>query len=179
VAPDRILSAHEREVRTDAAAVELTGSTLMQPFEQEIVTLSESIWLSVLGLALQPSPTQAGALPNGPTLDGIVTISGDWQGAVILQMPRDLAHRVAAIMFSLGEQPATLEDMQDALGEITNMTGGNLKALMPGNCFLSLPAVVDGNDYRLRIPTATVLSRILFHCEGHPTVVSLVAAGTI
>jgi CheY-specific phosphatase CheX len=152
----------------------------MQTLEQEIVTLSESIWLSTLGLSLHPAETQgdAPALPHGPTLDGIVTISGDWQGAVILQMPRDLAQRVATIMFSLGDQIASLEDMQDALGEITNMTGGNLKALMPGSCFLSLPAVVDGNDYRIRIPTANVLSRILFHCEGHPAVVSLVAAGT-
>ncbi len=150
----------------------------MQPLEQEIVTLSESIWLSTLGLSLHPSPTHTDPLPSGPTLDGIITISGDWQGAVILQMPRDLAQRVAAIMFSLGDQHPSLEDMQDALGEITNMTGGNLKALMPGSCFLSLPAVVDGNDYRIRIPTANVLSRVLFHCEGHPAVVSLVAAGT-
>jgi CheY-specific phosphatase CheX len=150
---------------------------MMQDLGQEITTLSESIWLSVLGLSLNPSGSDADTLPGGPTLDGIVTISGDWQGAVILQVPQRLAQRVAAIMFQLGDGLPTLEDMQDALGEITNMTGGNLKALMPGSCYLSLPAVVNGNDYRIRIPTAHVLSRVLFECDGQPAVVSLVAAG--
>jgi chemotaxis protein CheX len=150
---------------------------MMQDLGQEITTLSETIWLSVLGLSLHPSGSDTKTLPGGPTLDGIVTISGDWQGAVILQVPQPLAQRVAAIMFSLGEGTPTLEDMQDALGEITNMTGGNLKALMPGSCHLSLPAVVNGNDYGIRIPTARILSRVLFECDGQPAVVSLVAAG--
>lgn len=146
---------------------------------QEIATLSENIWLSVLGLSLHPSAAQGKALPGGPTVDGIVTISGDWQGAVIVQMPQPLAAKVATIMFSLGTNEPTLEDVQDALGEITNMTGGNLKALMPGSCHLSLPAVIDGNDYRIRIPTARVLTRVLFECDGLPAVVSLVAAGGV
>jgi chemotaxis protein CheX len=145
-------------------------------FEQQIATVSENIWLSVLGLSLHPSG-DAVQLPDGPTLDGIISISGDWQGAVILQMPQTLARRVASIMFSVTDDAATLEDLQDALGEITNMTGGNLKALMPGMCYLSLPAVIDGNDYRIRIPSARVLSRVLFHCDGEPAVVSLVSAG--
>jgi CheY-specific phosphatase CheX len=149
----------------------------MENLGQEIATLSENIWLSVLGLPLHASDAEGDALPNGPTVDGIVTISGDWQGAVIVQVPQPLAARVASIMFSLGDAPPTLEDVQDALGEITNMTGGNLKALMPGSCHLSLPAVIDGSDYRIRIPTARVLTRVLFHCEGQPAVVSLVAAG--
>jgi hypothetical protein len=91
-------------------------------------------------------------------------------------VPRPLAQRAARIMFSLQED-ATLADMQDALGEITNMTGGHLKALMSGDCFLSLPAVVEGIDYSIRIPSARVLNRVVMDCEGMPAVVSLVAAG--
>jgi chemotaxis protein CheX len=148
----------------------------MEDMEQNIVALSENIWLTVLGLPMTQSDLTNGALPHGPTLDGIITISGAWQGTVILQVPRPLAQRAARIMFSLQED-ATLADMQDALGEITNMTGGHLKALMSGDCFLSLPAVVEGNDYSIRIPSAQVLSRVVLDCEGMPAVVSLVAAG--
>jgi chemotaxis protein CheX len=96
---------------------------------------------------------------------------------VIVQVPRPLAQRCASIMFSLEETAPTLADMQDALGEITNMTGGHLKSLMSGNCYLSLPAVVEGSDYGTRIPTAQVLARAIFDCEGMQGVVSLVAAG--
>ena len=149
----------------------------MDDVEQNIMALSENIWLTVLGLPLTPSDLSYGALPHGATLDGIITICGDWQGTVIVQVPRPLAQKAAKIMFSLEETPPTLADMQDALGEITNMTGGHLKSLMAGNCFLSLPAVVEGSDYSIRIPTAQVLSRVIFDCEGMPAVVSLVAAG--
>jgi len=148
----------------------------MEDMEQNIVALSENIWLTVLGLPMTQSDLPNGALPHGPTLDGIITISGAWQGTVILQVPRPLAQRAAQIMFSLQETP-TLADMQDALGEITNMTGGHLKALMSGDCYLSLPAVVEGNDYSIRIPSARVLNRVVMDCEGVPAVVSLVAAG--
>jgi CheY-specific phosphatase CheX len=149
----------------------------MEDVEQNIMALSENIWLTVLGLPLTPSDLSYSALPQGATLDGIITICGDWQGTVIVQVPRPLAQKAARIMFSLEEAPPTLADMQDALGEITNMTGGHLKSLMAGNCYLSLPAVVEGSDYSIRIPTAQVLSRVIFDCEGMPAVVSLVAAG--
>jgi len=148
----------------------------MEDMEQNIVALSENIWLTVLGLPMTQSDLTNGTLPHGPTLDGIITISGAFQGTVILQVPRPLAQRAAQIMFSLQETP-TLADMQDALGEITNMTGGHLKALMSGDCYLSLPAVVEGNDYSIRIPSARVLNRVVMDCEGVPAVVSLVAAG--
>ena len=148
----------------------------MEDMEQNIVALSENIWLTVLGLPMTQSDLTNRALPHGPTLDGIITISGAWQGTVILQVPRPLAQRAARIMFSL-EEDATLADMQDALGDITNLTGGHLKALMSGDCFLSLPAVVEGVDYSIRIPSARVLNRVVMDCEGMPAVVSLVAAG--
>ena len=82
----------------------------MENLGQEIATLSENIWLSVLGLPLHASDTDGQALPSGPTVDGIVTISGDWQGAVIVQVPQPLAQRVATIMFQLGTNEPTLED---------------------------------------------------------------------
>ena len=35
----------------------------------------------------------------------------------------------------------SLEDVQDALGEVANVVGGNLKALLPEGSTLSLPVV--------------------------------------
>jgi CheY-specific phosphatase CheX len=149
----------------------------MQDVEENILALSENIWLTVLGLPIGRSDLAYNALPPGATLDGIVTISGDWQGTVIVQLPRALAQRAAGIMFSLDPTDTTLADMQDALGEITNMTGGHLKALMDGTCHLSLPAVVEGRDYSIRIPSAHALCRLVIDCEGLPAVISLIAAG--
>jgi CheY-specific phosphatase CheX len=84
-----------------------------------------------------------------------------------------LAQRVAQIMFSLDGQLPSREDTQDALGEITNMTGGNIKALLPEPNVLSLPAVVEGEDYTLRVPGTCVVSRLVFQCQEAAFVVSL------
>jgi CheY-specific phosphatase CheX len=66
--------------------------------------------------------------------------------------------------------------MQDALGEITNMTGGNIKALLPGACHLSLPAVVEGTSYTIRVPSTRIVTRVPFECEGMHGAVSIMTA---
>ena len=65
------------------------------------------------------------------------------------------------------------EEIGDALGELATMTGGNVKALLPQPCDMSLPAVVEGIDYRFVVPGSKVLSNILLACEGEPFLVTL------
>ena len=144
--------------------------------EQDIVVLMEHIWLSTLRLPTRPSDAGSDLELSGVTLDGLINITGDWQGTVALQVPKQLAARIAGQMFDLGKRAPTLEDMQDALGEITNMTGGSIKALLPGKCHLSLPAVVQGANYTIRVPSSQMVTRIIMECEGMPAVVSLMSA---
>jgi len=80
-------------------------------------------------------------------------------------------------MFRLGETPPTLEDIRDALGEVTNMTGGNIKALVSGTCHLSLPAVVEGKAYTIRVPSTQAVERVTFECDGMYGVVSVMTVG--
>jgi chemotaxis protein CheX len=149
----------------------------MQLATEDITRLTEDIWLSTLGLAVRPADQTVPGRPGGRTLDGIVNITGDYHGAVVVQCQLGLAARLARVMFDLGPVRPTLADMQDALGEITNMTGGNVKALLPGTCHLSLPAVVEGEDYTIRIPGARTTHRTVFLCGDESFVVSLVTAG--
>ena len=53
----------------------------------------------------------------------------------------------------------------DALGELANMIGGNLKALLPSNVGLSLPSIVRGNDYVVRLRGGVVVNRQMFDTE--------------
>ncbi len=145
---------------------------------QKIAVLVDDIWMATLGLPTRPAADDASGSSSEPTLDGIINIAGDWQGTVAVRVPKPLAARIAARMFRLGDTAPTLEDMQDALGEITNMTGGNIKALLPGHCFLSLPAVVEGRADTIRVPSSQVVTRVAFECEGFPAVVSLMTAST-
>jgi chemotaxis protein CheX len=151
----------------------MTEPALTELAESHLAAITEEIWLSVLGLPTRPAGLPAHLRLEGPTLDGVISITGDWHGAVMVQLPRELATRVAGAFFGLDDREPSLQDVQDAVGELTNMTGGNIKALMPGECSLSLPAVVEGRDYSLRIPSTTVVARIVFDCAGAPFVVTL------
>jgi chemotaxis protein CheX len=139
----------------------------------EIGQYVESIWDAVLGLGVRPGGTEMPG-PRSDYLTGCVQITGAWEGAVTLDCPTALARQAAGILF--GEQPAetTTEQVHDVVGELTNMIGGNLKALLPSPCYLCLPAVADGSDYALRVLGSRVLSRAGFECGERPFVVTVI-----
>jgi CheY-specific phosphatase CheX len=64
------------------------------------------------------------------------------------------------------------------LGELANMIGGNMKCSMPTGVRLSMPTVMEGRDYDLRICGSQILERVAFQCaEGHFWVTVLVTKG--
>jgi len=143
----------------------------MQMMEEEIQRLAPMIWDSILRLPLEP----AAEVPRSGEriVSSCVHISGAWNGLVVLNCGLDFAAKAARIMFNFHDEKPTTADIQDALGELANMIGGNLKALLPETCHLSLPAVVEGADYSVRFPGARLVTRVPFRSGEHPLTVSL------
>jgi CheY-specific phosphatase CheX len=57
--------------------------------------------------------------------------------------------------------------VRDVLGEMANMIGGNLKCVLTRGIRLSMPSVVDGSDYCMRVCGAVVRERLALRCaEG-------------
>lgn len=122
------------------------------------------IWTSILGLDVTP-----GSAPeaNGdPSVTGVIHITGESDGTVSLECPSVLARRATALMFGMDEADLTSAEVEDALGELTNMTGGGIKALLPGPCQLSLPTVVEGTSYHINLPGAVAVRDVWFDCDG-------------
>jgi CheY-specific phosphatase CheX len=61
------------------------------------------------------------------------------------------------------------DDVRDVLGELANMIGGNMKCgLSVTGVRLSMPTVLDGSDYDLRVCRSQVEDRLAFQCaDGH------------
>jgi chemotaxis protein CheX len=55
------------------------------------------------------------------------------------------ATRAAALMFGFDEGEVSPSDALDAVGELVNIVGGNLKGTVSLATDLSLPSVTDGN----------------------------------
>ncbi len=141
--------------------------------EIEIAQLVESVWTSVLGWEVQPSAEPPGEMGGEHFLTGCVPITGDWTGNVLLHCHRDLASEAASTIFALSTDEVSLELLQDALGELTNIVGGNLKALFGGMCFLGLPTVANGTDYALRVMGSRSVLRVPFESRGLPFLVEV------
>jgi chemotaxis protein CheX len=139
----------------------------MSTLEDSICEITENVWSSVLGLPV----TRTIGLISEPGITGCVQIAGAWQGAVILRCGAELADRAATIVF---ETEATTKDqLQDVLAELSNMMGGNIKALMAEPSRLSLPTVIDGTNYLARMPGSRLVSELAFDCEGHRFLVTV------
>lgn len=144
----------------------------MQFIEKEICDYTESIWKSILSLDAKPTENGSADSEINYAFAGCVHITGAWNGTVTVLYPMSLAKQVASIMFDLHGEPVESELLQDALGELTNMTGGNIKSLLPEPCFLSLPAVAKTNS-AMRVPGSELVSKVTFLCNGENFQVSL------
>jgi chemotaxis protein CheX len=111
----------------------------------DIVVIAQDVWASFLDLRLEP--VEGDALDTdsaASTITGVVEVLDTWRGQVVLQCTRDMARSMAAAMFLLDAAAVADHDVADALGELTNMIGGNIKSLLPAPSRLSLPAVHEG-----------------------------------
>jgi hypothetical protein len=71
-----------------------------------------------------------------------VDVGGAAPGRVLLTTERDTATRITRALLMMGEaEPVGDEDFRDALGEVANVVGGNVKALVPDPGALTLPQV--------------------------------------
>jgi chemotaxis protein CheX len=130
--------------------------------------MAADIWSSMLGVDLTPGNGAMASLGETNTMTACVQIGGDWTGAVTVCCPTTLAQSFAGAMFACEGEDLALDEVKDALGELTNMTGGSIKGMIPGECQLSIPAVAEGHDYSLSIPHGVEAARLDFETGGQP-----------
>ncbi|MFT3684225.1 MAG: chemotaxis protein CheX [Phycisphaerales bacterium] len=89
-------------------------------------------------------------------ISGIIGMSGDVVGAVVLSFPAPVA-KIVVGKFACADYPLESPDFADALGEIVNMISGAAKAKFDGkNVSISTPSVVVGNGHTVTRPTRAV-----------------------
>ena len=112
----------------------------------------EDIWTSILGLEklFQTSP-----VPEGDDQDLMcccVHITGAWDGVIVLECSEPLLRHAAAVMFGTTAETIDSVSMTDALGELTNMIGGNIKSLLPGRTARQNQFGIEVLLFGIRIP---------------------------
>jgi chemotaxis protein CheX len=108
--------------------------------EATVQEIADQAWAALVGEdeVLVPLP---GELP-ADTRSSWVEIVGPWTGTVVLTCGRATAEELArALLREHAPDELEAEDVDDALGELANVVGGNVKAVLPGPSVLGLPEV--------------------------------------
>jgi chemotaxis protein CheX len=82
---------------------------------------------------------------------GTIHFLGGWKGVVLMEFEEDLAFTIAAHLMKMNKPTRIDGDVQDAVGELVNMVAGNLKVIMPENTHMSMPSVVQGDDFEVNV----------------------------
>jgi hypothetical protein len=125
----------ERRRRSDATPA--TGDLIDEATVQGI---ADESWLALVGeeefLVPAPEPLPADVVSSW------VRVSGPWNGTVVLTAGRETATELTRCLLR-GHAPEVLdaEDVTDAMGELANVIGGNVKGVLPAPSLLGLPEV--------------------------------------
>jgi chemotaxis protein CheX len=146
-------------------------ATLLRSTDRDrlLVQLVAAVWDSTLGSPILPregSEDLDSQVRHFSLLSGRVQISGNWAGSVVMCVPLSLASECGALMYGRAAAELGPADVQDAWGELVNMVGGNLKALLPPPTQLSLPEVRQVSSWQSREEGTTVMNEVTFACLG-------------
>ena len=141
---------------------------------EQIVEIAQEVWESFLSMSLLPHPLGADApVLQGQSMTGCVHVSGAWTGSVFLSCELAAAAAAAEAMFAADPGSLSPDEVSDAIGELTNMVGGNIKSLLPAPSSLSVPTVAVGESCSVRVPGAVLLDRVVLVSAPGPVHISI------
>lgn len=140
----------------------------MPELAQNIDEIVRTVWTQVLALPCtreEHGSPQPSSTTSERVLTGVVQIHGEWDGVILLQCRETLARRATNAMLGLNPNEIDMSDMRETMAELANITGGNFKARLKSTCSLGLPMVVDGDDFRIRMPGRARALQCAFSCD--------------
>jgi chemotaxis protein CheX len=144
---------------------------MMQFLESEIQQYNKLVWSTLLGFDIQPeSGTFEFSSENMVT--GSVQVTGKWNGVITLYLPSPLVNQITETLFSLKSGEANPETKKDAIGELINMVGGNIKSMLPQPSALSTPIfAMEGQSQQF--PFTQRVTQCKFTCNDSSFALSL------
>jgi chemotaxis protein CheX len=137
---------------------------------QTLTDLVPNVLATMASLTAQPDP-EGGPQPGNNRVSGTIGIAGDRvTGAIYVHLPQPLAFLVVnAILGNPAEQSVSDGDLNDVVGELTNMVGGGFKSALcdaDWPCAMSTPAIIRG-AYAIEVAHELRAEISQFQCAGH------------
>jgi chemotaxis protein CheX len=133
----------------------------------KIMASVQEIFSSMVVMDILPGAPILGEInPLQSTITGMIGLAGTHKGMLAIHLPEALAKKVTGNFLGMDVDEID-NDVQDAIGELANMLGGSIKAILSENgkdIKLSMPSTICGQEYRFQS-----------HYEGESVIVPFAA----
>lgn len=102
------------------------------------------------------------------SISGVIGLAGTHKGVLAIHIPNTVAMAITSAFLGMDVE-AMNEDVEDAVGELANMLGGNVKSILSENgrdISLSLPSTITGQDYDFQPTKEAERIIIPFICDA-------------
>jgi chemotaxis protein CheX len=141
----------------------LSTQSAIEAYRDQAVQLFCDVFSTMLHLEVYPAAEGNLLVPGQVT--SCVYFAGCWKGAALIDCSLDLAKHFTERLMPGCYPTGFDDDVRDCMGELANMIGGNLKALLPDHVDLSMPSVVEGSNYSVRLCGSNAFLQLPFVCE--------------
>jgi chemotaxis protein CheX len=109
------------------------------------------------------------------TITGMIGLAGTHKGVLAIHIPDHVALAITSSFLGMDVDEIN-DDVRDAVGELANMLGGNVKTILSQNgrdIELSLPSTIAGHEYGFKAATDVDLVILPFKTESGSFMVEL------
>lgn len=137
-------------------------------------SIAQQVFLTMADMEIAPTLDHTSA---GPVIASILKYSEPSVGTILLECTPSLAYAFTARLMHVPTPESLDDDVRDAMGELANMIGGNLKGLMPEETCVSTPSVLGETDRQQLLQNNHRLSRVCMTGLAGHLCISLLASG--
>lgn len=106
--------------------------------------------------------------PLVESISGVIGLAGTHKGVLAIHIPNKVAMAITSSFLGMDVDEIN-EDVEDAVGELANMLGGNVKSILSENgrdINLSLPSTITGQQYDFQPTKEAERIIIPFRCDA-------------
>ncbi len=135
------------------------------------------VFSTMMSLKLEALDSPSDANLQGERVVGSVGFAGAATGMVYFQVTDVFARIMTASMLGRKLQDINgADEVNDAIGELSNMIGGNLKSCLSDSgfpCALSIPSITRGSSFNIQTRNGAWCERFAFQYQEHHVLVEI------
>lgn len=136
----------------------------------KIIETTQEIFSSMVMMEVSASeePVTEGSV-HSESITGLIGLAGTYKGVLAIHMPNTVALAVTSSFLGM-EVEEINADVEDAIGELANMLGGNVKTILSESgrdINLSLPSTISGREYNFQLASESA-ERTVICFEAEP-----------